>query len=293
MTRRTLGLTFEDLDALKKIVEAQPRTHTQAATIVGYNRARLSRLVQRVNEHIGEKLDWRHNGSFAPPTEARRLVAAFTQFKASLSDVIGSPRVSVGSSSSLLLARFLCEQRRTLPRLTVVVRSREIITALENDEIDIAFVHSQSVDFEPTQEKGSLTANIEAVRILDWEARLIRPSDTESRRVEARPELQWEPHSTGEHLTQNAGHPSSGQTLFRIQCSSFLQAIELVRRGLVSHAVVPNIYLRESEPDLIDSEPLRPIQCSLVAVYRCQDQGRWEWLLDRKSWRRVVPAAKS
>ena len=105
---RPSGLTLEDLRALYRIVKEKPASHTAAADLVGFNRQRLSRLIQRVNERIGEgDLDWRYTGRFLPPPEARRIARAFEDFEATLTDIEGSPRVSAGTTASLLLAAYL------------------------------------------------------------------------------------------------------------------------------------------------------------------------------------------
>lgn len=67
MGREAMGLTLEDLEVLRTLVRARPRSHRAAANVVGISRARLSRLIQRVDQKIGEDLDWRENGRFYPP----------------------------------------------------------------------------------------------------------------------------------------------------------------------------------------------------------------------------------
>jgi hypothetical protein len=58
----------------------------------------------------------------------------------------------------------------------------------------------------------------------------------------------------------------------------------MVRRGVVAEAIVPDIYVAPSDPELV-AEPLaNPTEDSLVAVCRCDDMDRWEQLLRPEVW---------
>ncbi len=286
MPRSSMGLTLEDLRLLSQMISASLPSQLAAAEKLGIDRARLSRLIQRVNEQIGEDLDWRDMGQFHPPPEARRLAAAFDRFDRTLAELTSSPRVSAGTSVSLLLLAFLQQQGRSLKRFALF-RSRQVLDALMQDEIDLAFLHGESIGFRRGRDKQRLAPKIEAVSVLQWQAKVICPK-TDSRQATLPAVIEWEPGSTGERLaqvlTRSNGISSKG---LRVRCRSFLESIELVRRGLVQQAVVPDIYLRSSEPDLEVLTPEKLHQGDLIAVYRADERSRWDWLLDKQSWEKA------
>lgn len=290
MPRSSMGLTFEDLRLLSQILKAIPTSKLAAAKVVGLDRARLDRLIQRVNEQIGEDLDWRSKGRFYPPPEARRLVAAFERFDSELTGLTGSPRLSAGTSVSLLLLAFLQQQGRSLERFAFF-RSRQVLDALLQDEIDLAFLHGESIGFTAGRDKQRVASKLEAVSVIEWNAKIICPKN-QSKQGILPAVIEWESGSTGERLAQiiTQSNELSSNSL-RVRCRSFLESIELVRRGLVGQAVVPDIYLRSVESDLRVLTPEKLHQGDLIAIYRTDERSRWEWLLDKTSWEKVVNRA--
>lgn len=287
MPRSSMGLTLEDLRILSQIVKGNPKSLSAAAEIVGLDRARLNRLMERVNKRVGEDLDWRENGQYSPPPEVRRLALAFDRFDTEITEITSSARVSAGTSFSLLLLTFLQQQGRLLKRIALL-RSHQVLDALIQDEIDVAFLHRESLPFQLNQERQTVIAKIEAVPILVWQAKVICPKADKSSHGNLQTTIEWEVGSMGERLSniidpvKRLSNPS-----LRIQCHSFLECIELVRRGLVEQAVVPDIYLRSSEPDLKLLEPEKPCQGDLIALYRSNERSRWDWLLDKQSWEAI------
>lgn len=286
MPRGSMGLTLEDLRILSQILQESPKSVTAAAELVELDRSRLNRLIERVNDQIGEELNWRDNGVFSPPPEVRRLILAFNRFDDELNEMASSPRVSAGASISLLLLSFLQQQKRVLGRFSLL-RSRQVIQALMDDQIDVAFLHNESLKLPLDIKKQTVVPKIEAVSLLEWQAKVISPKVDNSK---LKGVIEWERGSMGERLSQllPSGNwsPNNGYGL-RIQSHSFLEAIEMVRRGLVGQAVVPDIYLRASEPDLKVLDPEKPGRGDIIALYRVDEYERWDWLLDKQSWEKI------
>lgn len=289
MARDTMGLTVADLEALRVLVQAEPRSYSAAAALVEYDRARLARLIERVNQKIGENLEWRENRRFRPPPEVRRLVLRYTAFSQELDDLGRAPRVSAGTCATFLLGEVLAELGRKLPRLAIV-RSRDALPALKSDEIDVALVHGSSVGMGPSQLQRELGEGITGFALVGWETVIVRQDEADERGQRERFHACWELGSLGARLNQETSPVSSPEAdpTVGLPCQSFLHAIELVRRGLVAEAVVPDLYLPKPALGLIVEKPEAPTKDQLVAVYRTAEGPRWVWLLDRSVWERVV-----
>lgn len=289
-------LTLSDLHALVQIVAQRPPSLVAAARLVGFDRARLMRLIGRVNAQIGADLSWRHEGGFSPPIEARRIAAAFVRFEAALAEVSGSPRISAGVTLAVLLMRLIQGQGRTLEPPLAIFRSREILDALRDDRVDLAFVQSESplmrarrLEFTAAGHVVELGQGLEASAVAAWTARLItshRASCGAQACESGFATLEWEPATTGAQLTESAGLANDPRGL-RIRCQSFLEAMDLVRWGCAEQAVIPDLYLRGRENDFAIDAPPCAVSGYLVAVYRAEDRGRWEQLLNIDDWRRL------
>lgn len=284
-------LTLADLRALAQIVEMRPPTLVAAAQLVGFDRTRLMRLIGRVNAQIGEDLSWRHEGRFAPPIEARRISAAYVRFEQALDAVYGSPRISAGTTLSVILVRLIRRCGQTLDQPLIILRTSQVLAALQGDRVDIAIVSSEApvirdhgIAFSASGDTQPLSEGIEAMALTPWRAQLIRRRCHDEEDAEALvASIDWEAGSTGAELGTRAGlAPVTGG--FRVRCRSFLEAMDLVRFGVATEAVVPDIYLIQREEDfLIDASP-NPVTGHLVALYRYQDRERWQWLLDPDLW---------
>lgn len=298
MTGRPRDLiTLSDLRALVQIVEQAPASLVAAAQLVGFDRARLMRLVGRINAQIGADLSWRHDGRFNPPIEARRIAAAFTKFDQALSDVSGSPRISAGTTISMLLVRLIQLRGKTLDQPLAIFRSCQILGALQEDRIDVAFASSESpalrtqgIAFSAPGDVRALSEGLEAAAVAAWTARLIRAQPLDGSDAGTPfAEIEWEPGSTGAELTARAGVPLRPRG-FQVRCQSFLEAMELVRRGCVQEAVIPDLYLLGRVGDLSVGAPPCQVTGHLVALYRGQDRERWKWLMDTDLWARLRPS---
>jgi DNA-binding transcriptional LysR family regulator len=296
MARDTMGLTVADLEALRILAQAkpEPRSYSAAAEQAGYDRARLARLIERVNQKIGVSLDWRENGRFRPPPEVRRLILRYTAFAQELDDLGRAPRVSAGTCATFLLGEVLVELGRKLPRLAIV-RSRDALDALERDEIDIALVHGSSLEKSLDRNPQGVMDGVTSLALVGWETVVIRQDRVEVQGKQAHFRADWEPDSMGERLNQEADIETAQETAptIGIPCQSFLHAIELVRRGLIAAAVIPDIYLPKPALGFVVGKPAIPTQDQLAAIFRTAEGPRWAWLLDRSVWERVVKRSRS
>jgi hypothetical protein len=180
-----------------------------------------------------------------------------------------------------------------LPRLAIV-RSRDAFHALEGDEIDIALVHGSSVGIDPSQLQRDLKESITGLALVGWETVVIKQDTANMQGQRERFRACWEPGSMGDRLNHETGTASSRETnpIVDIPCQSFLHAIELVRRGLITEAVVPDIYLPKPTSGLVVEKPATPTKDQLVAVFRTTERPRWAWLLDRSVWERVAKQSR-
>lgn len=188
-----------------------------------------------------------------------------------------------------LLAEVLIELGRELPRLAIV-RSGDVLRALECDEIDIALVHGCSMGLGLSLHQQELWPGITGLALVEWRAAVVRKDDTEKRSQRPQFYACWEPGSMGDQLSREAGQvfPTKTNSAVGIPCQSFLHAIELVRRGLIEEVVVPDIYLPRPAVGFV-IEPIEvPIRDQLAAVYRTQEEPRWAWLFERSAWERTV-----
>ena len=286
MARDEMGLTLADLRILHILVQELPRSHSAAAKLVGLNRPRLTRLIERVNQHIGTKdLDWRVGGRFRPPAEVIRLITKYDTFAKEFNQARRGPCVSAGTCAMLLLYEVLKKIDKPMPRL-IIIRSRNIFSSLKKYEIDIALVHRQSTENEINSRLEEFHPEITCHELLKWNAFIISKNSGEygERGFQTRP--YWESGSLGERLSK-ANKSAAIKTdieINNIPCQSFLHAIELVRRGLIKETVIPDIYLPRPTEDFVIELPDMPISDQLVAVFRKRDQPRWGWLFKRSIW---------
>jgi hypothetical protein len=284
-------LTLADLRALARIVDTRPTTLVAAAQLVGFDRTRLTRLIGRVNAQIGEDVSWRHEGRFSPPIEARRIAAAYLRFERTLDEVCGSPRISAGTTLSVILLRLIGRRGQTLDQPLAILRSGQVLAALQEDRVDIAIVSSEApvirdhgITFSARGDSRPVGAGIEAMALAPWTAQRIRrrrQGDEDAKALLAI--IDWEPGSTGAELGIKAGLAPATRGV-RVRCRSFLEAMDLVRFGAAAEAVVPDIYLLHREDDFFIEATPNPVTGYLVALYRDQDRERWQWLWERDFW---------
>ncbi len=294
-------LTLSDLQKLTEIVQGAPTSLADAARMADIERARLSRLIQRVNTHIGENLSWRHAGRFSPPLEARRIAAAFARFDRETSELKGSPRISAGSTVSLLLIQFFQRHGESLEGRPLILRSQQVIKGLRKDQVDLAFIHShstlfrnKSIRFSSVGEVKAVDEVVEATAVVAWKAQCIRTHSLIAEVPQASlGNLEWETGSLGAELTKMAGSTKDTVGGLRVQCYSFFEAMELVCRGAVPSAIIPDLYLQLQEADYSVEDPPRPVTGYLTAVYRTQDRERWQRLVDPELWRLAVSQRNS
>jgi hypothetical protein len=289
VARDTMGLTIADLEVLRILAQEDLRSYSAAAERAGYDRARLARLIERVNQQIGEDLDWRENRRFRPPPEVRRLILRYAAFAQDLDDLGHAPRISAGTCATFLLGQVLVALGRQLPRLAIV-RSRDALQALRSDQVDVALVHGSSLGMGPSQLQRELGGGITGFALAGWEAVSIRRDEAGEPGQRERFHACWESGSLGARLNQDPGTGSATEAVptVGLPCQSFLHAIELVRRGLIAEAVVPDLYLPKPASGLVVAKPEAPAKDQLVAVYRTAEGPRWAWLLDRSIWEQVV-----
>jgi hypothetical protein len=285
MKRDPMGLTLPDLEKLSVLVRDHPRSHSAAAKAVGLNRAHLARLIDRVNKLIGEDLEWRVDGDFQVPSEVRRLVSRYIPFATELAVLGHAPRVSAGTCATFMLAAVLSTITPRLPRCDVV-RSRDVLPALESCEIDMAFVHGRSIGLHGDASRYEIKREIVGLPVLTWRAVIVRRVLGSAMQEARVAHASWQAGSTGELI--NLGYhllpPPKPDMSFGIPCQSFLHAIELVRRGLVEEVVVPDIYLPPYEPSLVITVPEKTAVDQLVAVCRTHELPRWAALADPAAW---------
>ncbi|MDS4012877.1 MAG: hypothetical protein RKP46_00810 [Candidatus Accumulibacter sp.] len=292
MKRPAAVLTLDDLRLLAELARERPDSHAASARLLGINRARLTRLMLRVNAHLGEELAWRSGSRFSLPTEVVRIAGAFERFERALEDVSGSPLISAGSSASMLFLRLLSADSTHFSGRIVSLRSDRVVEALSNHSLDLALVSDRSAclsrcrPFNGIGSEQSVGDGLIARTLLEWRVHAITPVSPVRRGIIHM--LEWEEGSSGAAL-QALLTPLPHETPYpRLRCASFLQAVELVRRGLVCRAAVPSIYLRSCEPAL-SQQQLEPLSSGyLVAIRRKSDGQRWMAYLDPTKWKNVI-----
>lgn len=292
MKHPTSVLTIEDLRLLVEMARERPDSHAASARLLGINRARLSRLMLRVNAHFGEDLGWRSGSRFSLPAEVIRMAGAFERFDRVLEDVIGSPLISAGSSASMLFVRLISAEAVPFPGRIVTLRSDRIVEALANHSLDLALVSdrvaclARCAPFDAVGAERPVGDGMIAKALLEWRVQTITPARPVKRGIIHT--LEWEESSSGATLQELLTSLPPEARYPRLRCASFLQAIELVRRGLVCRAAVPDIYLRRTEPDL-RRQPLEPPATGyLVAMRRKGDGHRWTAWLDPDKWKGAI-----
>ncbi len=283
MPRSKMGVTLADLEQLNLILNEDHTSIQEAADALGTQRTYIYRLIERVNAMAREPdLEWREGTRFRLPVEVRRVVRAYAELRERLDELAGYPRVSAGSSAAALLFLYLGRSGMDQGR-TSIVRSRHVQASLLNEEIDMALVHSFSTT------GADLDKGIGMTALLEWRPVLVRIVG-DRRTLGSSPILFWEPGSTGERL---AGEGAASQASGTVPTTSFLQALELVRRGIAREAIVPDIYLGEREwQDLEVRRLSRNPPGSLVALYRESECHRLEPFLDIKIWHRSIPSER-
>jgi hypothetical protein len=255
------------------LLERQPISIAAAASLLSVQRAYLYRLIERINRIIGDPPpQWRHRKGIVLPVEVRRLVRAYRIFHDSRDDLVRFPRVSAGSRASLLLSLYLARTGYKAGRL-MVVRSRNAVEALQQESVDAALLHESSVQ--------SLPNELEFRRLLHWTSVEVRPR---AQPGEGYVTLAWEPGSLGALLNARGVAGNAGRTIFH--ATSFSQALEMTKRGIVDRLILPDIYLSASDKrDLATLPPSAPYDDHLVVVFRREDGGRLHWMLDVEKWK--------
>lgn len=285
-----MGLTFEDLDRLGELMDLQPKTLSEGASELKIERTYLYRLIDRVNRLIGEPTpEWQPKSGSFPPVEVRRLVRAFRRLISAHMDLSSFPRVSAGSCASLLLLEYLGDCCWPTSRI-VLVRSEDALKALRKEEIDVAIVHESSICGVLDQDRVALRGGVDLVRLLRWHAVVVRSPEGDPAQTRQIPRsAHWEAAGVGGRLNRLSPSGAQGRTrgTSGYRATSFLQALEMVRRRLIQMTILPDIYLAQRDLDLEITLPRRQHSECLVAAYRRSEYSRVEWLLDPNRWNRL------
>ncbi len=280
MPRDRMSLTRRDMEALVQLVARNPSSKSEAATFLGVDRASVDRLLQRIDEVVGDTgLNWKDGHRLVFPAEVRRLAAAIRRSEADVAAAIRFPRVSAGSLSAMLVrqvfARLDCAPRALL------LRSAQVMDALRDGEIDLAIVH-----------RGSVTAideDVEMVSLAQWKAAIAAPRAASGGMPST---LIWESGSYGEQLNRSVAlvDPEVMTPQGPI-ATSYLSALEMVRRGLPYRLVLPDIYLSRFDWEYLSvTRPARDVVDEMVALHRKVDQRRLGAVLAADLWKEVVQA---
>jgi hypothetical protein len=280
---RKMTLSYEDIENLRAIILSKAKTKTKAAEVINADRAHVNRLIKRVNETIGvEGLEWGTSKRLVCPPQAMRLA---NQVLTLIDESVSYPRVSVGGMASILFEKML--SRKSLGENTgsraTSIRSKDINHELRTFKIDLAIIHESTV---------SASTDLSVSQLIPWQAVLVMPtkfySGVENRKLST---IKWDEYSFGYSLYNrvmefNPGFLNSYVDVNNVKnCASFLEALELVRCGLLYSVLIPDIYL--SERDKADLKVIYPpvaVRENLVALFRREDEIKLAPFIDKMSW---------
>ena len=271
--RDKMPLNLDDMLHLVKLVElsgGEPANLSEIATKLGLNRAYLYRVMERVDESLAPtpgSRGWRKGHRVIPPAEVRRLVRPFDSLSTDLDTYRRFPRVACGSAVSLILYDYVeLAGRHEMEQIAAVpgIRARDIPGCLQDYLVDAALVHEASYHQAEEQllrsQRGSLLEGLVLRPALSWHAVLVEPESPGPC-----DDIEWEPGSFADHLTQSffrairRGKRRSGplreedlerdpRTQKR-RAGSYLNALEMVRRGHRVRFVAPDILVKRPEEE--------------------------------------------
>ena len=280
MPRERMSLTRRDMDCLVHLVERKPSSKSEAALFLGVDRASINRLFERIGDVVGDAgLRWNEGHRLVFPAEVKRLAEAVRRNDDAIATAIRFPRVSAGSLSAMLVRQVFTRLDYT-PR-ALLLRSTAAVDALRECDIDLAIVH-----------RGSATIiddDFAVVSLAPWRAAIAAPRGASARALST---LTWESGGYGEKLNQRVALvDAEAVTPDGPLATSYLSALEMVRRGLPYRLVLPDIYLSKFDREYLSvTRPARDVVDELVALYRKVDEPRLGAILAPDVWKEVVQA---
>ena len=281
MSRLRMTLTSSDMDNLSQIVQQDVKSIKAAAESLGVERAYVYRLLERVNKFLDTpELAWKQGTRFAIPPEIKRLARRLDELGDAIYEASHFPRISAGSMTSILLHQVV-QSLNIEWRQIEVIRSQDIQKALKNYEIDLAIIHKSSIQKE-------INHDLEITTLLPWQAVIIGPQKTSHKPKVA---IRWQSNSHSERLTTQVGKTTVGfqKLMPGPYANSNLTALEMIRRGLLVYAVLPNIYLQpQDRQQLTIISPDSKVSDCLIGVYRKEDLTRLKPFLDKHPWNLIL-----
>ncbi|MEF8767490.1 MAG: hypothetical protein ABTS16_15310 [Candidatus Accumulibacter phosphatis] len=268
------------MDSLVRLVARKPASKSEAAMFLGVDRASIDRLLNRIDEVVGDTgLSWNEGHRLVFPAEVKRLAEAIRRNDDEIAAAIRFPRVSAGSLSAMLVRQVFARLDYT-PR-ALLLRSTAAVDALRDGDIDLAIVHRGSAT--------TIDEDIAMVSLAPWRAVIAAPRGTSARVLST---LTWESGGYGEKLNHRVAlvEPEV-MTPHGPLATSYLSALEMVRRGLPYRLVLPDIYLSKFDWEYLSvNRPARDVVDELVALHRKVDERRLGGVLEPDLWKEVVKA---
>lgn len=278
MPREKMSLTRRDMDSLVQMVERKPCSKSEAANFLGVDRASINRLFERIGEVVGDPSPrWNEGRLLVFPAEVKRLADAIRRNDDAIAAATRFPRVSAGSLSAMLVRQVFAKLDYT--HRALLLRSAAAVDALRDRDIDLAIVHRGSA--------STIDDDIAVASLAPWWAVIVAPRGSSAKALST---LTWKSGGYAEKLNHRvAAVDPEAMTPEGPLATSYLSALEMVRRGLPYRLVLPEIYLSNFDREYLSvTRPARDVVDELVALYRKVDEWRIGAILAPDLWREVV-----
>ncbi|MFO1430128.1 MAG: hypothetical protein U1F76_08320 [Candidatus Competibacteraceae bacterium] len=278
-----MSLSLADMENVVRIVDRKVDSVAAAAELLGTDRAYVYRLIQRVNDMIGQHApSWREGTRLVIPAEIHRLATCMRSLADAFDQAARFPRIAAGNTLAILIHEVLQEIQWEQSSYQILLRAVGAVDALRSGEIDLHLLHESSLERRPE--------DLEQVRLLEWTAVIVEPLQQPEPEKMIRQWLAWPSDShaarlnarvLGEEWRKASEHP--GPSL-----GSYVAALEAIRIGLPFKMVVPDIYLMPGDRQALKMiHPSSMVKEWLVGLYRRSDQARLQSLIESRFWERV------
>ena len=285
MSRSRMSLSLADMENVVRIVDRKVDSVAAAAELLGTDRAYVYRLIQRVNDMIGQHApSWREGNRLVIPAEIHRLAARMRNLASAFGEAARFPRIAAGSTLAILVHEVLQEIQWEQSSYQILLRAAGAVDALRSGEIDLHLLHESSLERKPE--------DLEQVRLLEWTAVIVEPPQQPEQKGEVtRQWLAWPSDSHAARLNARVlgeewqkARENPGPSL-----GSYVAALEAIRIGLPFRTVIPDIYLRPGDwRTLKITYSSSMVREWLVGLYRRSDRQRLQGLLNLGIWGRLI-----
>ncbi len=284
MSRSRMSLSLADMENMVRIVDRNVDSVAAAAALLGTDRAYVYRLIQRVNDMIGQHApSWREGNRLVIPAEIHRVAARMRNLAAAFGEAARFPRIAAGSTLAILVHEVLQEIQWEQSSYQILLRAAGAVDALRSGEIDLHLLHESSLERRPE--------GLEQIRLLEWSAVIVEPPQQPEQEEVTRHLLAWPADSHAARLNARVlgeewqkARENPGPSL-----GSYVAALEAIRIGLPFKTVIPDIYLMPADWQTLKITDLSSIITTewLIALFRGSDRQRLQRLLSSEDWRKV------